>query len=206
MTLPESAPTHVRTLVTPVTVERDRVRGSRFVADLAPAADEATALAVVDRVRRRFPDASHHCWAFRTADGRARSDDDGEPGGTAGPPILRHLAGADLSDVVCVVTRWFGGTRLGTGGLVRAYGDAAAAAIEDATIVDRPVLARFCLVHPYDLTAAIAGVLAAHGAATLEADYGMEVELAVAVAVADGERFAAAVVEATAGRVTPVPT
>lgn len=195
----------MRVVTAPITAERDRIKGSRFVADLAPAVTEDQALAVVASVRQRHPDASHHCWAFRLAGGRARSDDDGEPGGTAGPPILRHLDGAELADVVCVVTRWFGGTKLGTGGLVRAYGDAAAAAIEDATIAVGPVLARYRVVHPFDLTGPIAAVLAAHDVTTVTADYGMEVELTVTVPVAVAEAFTTALADATSGQVTAVP-
>lgn len=199
----DGAGDHLRTVAGPVTAELARRRGSRFIADLAPVPDEDAALGFVAQVRSRHPDASHHCWAFRLASGRARSDDDGEPGGTAGPPILRHLDGADLSNVVCVVTRWFGGTKLGTGGLVRAYGDAAAAAIEAARVVVQPVLARFRVDHDYDLTAPVAGVLATHDAATLAAEYAIAVTLEVAVPVADAESFIAAMVEATSGRVRP---
>lgn len=193
----------LRTVAGAVTTEPVRVKGSRFIADLAPVPDEDAALGFLAGIRARHPDASHHCWAFRLASERARSDDDGEPGGTAGPPILRHIEGADLSNVVCVVTRWFGGTKLGTGGLVRAYGDAAAAAIEGARIVVRPVLVRFRVDHDYDLTAPVAGVLAAHEATTTAAEYAVTVTLEVAVPVADAAPFTAAMVEATSGRVRP---
>ena len=125
-------PDHVRTLVRPHRVEIEKVKGSRFLADAVPVADEARALAVVEGVRAEHPDASHHCWAYRLEGGRERADDDGEPRDSAGAPILRHLQGADLADVVVVVTRWFGGTKLGRGGLVRAYGAAAAAVLADA--------------------------------------------------------------------------
>lgn len=191
----------VRTVTGPVRVELPRIEGSRFVADLAPAGDEATALAVVEQVRSEFPDASHHCWAFVLADGRARSSDDGEPRDTAGAPIQRHLQGADLRDVVAVVTRWFGGTKLGRGGLVRAYGDAAALAIAEAPIVERPVLITVRFTHPYDLTAAVEAVLAAHDVEEVAADYGAEVTRTLTVPQHDAETFADALREATAGQV-----
>ena len=108
---------------------------SRFLASAFHAEDEAAADAALAGVRRRFHDASHHCWALRLAPPQTpleRSDDDREPKGTAGPPILAALAAADVFDALVVVTRWFGGTKLGTGGLVRAYGDAARAALEVA--------------------------------------------------------------------------
>lgn len=192
-----------RTATAPVWAEGDRVRGSRFRAHLAPTADPDAAARVVASVRATHDDASHHCWAWRLADGRHRSDDDGEPGGTAGPPILRHLAGADLTDVVCVVTRWFGGTLLGTGGLVRAYGDAAAGAIAAADVVVRRRTTTVVVDHPYDLTNAVAAVLADHAARVITATYGETVRLEVSVPAAAAGEFATAMRDATAGRVQP---
>lgn len=191
----------IRSVAHAHTVEIPRVRGSRFVADIAPVSDEASALSFVAAVRRREPDATHHCWAFRLAGGRGRSDDDGEPGGTAGAPIQRHLAGADLADVVVVVSRWFGGTRLGRGGLARAYGAAARAAIDGALPVVRPVVAVLDLDHDYDVSSAVESALASHGVEVLEAAYGARVSLRVAVRRRDASTFSTALSEATAGRV-----
>lgn len=193
----------IRTLARPHRVEIEKVKGSRFVADAAPAADDAAALAVVERVRSAFPDATHHCWAFRFGGGRERADDDGEPRDTAGAPILRHLRGAEVTDVVVVVTRWFGGTKLGRGGLVRAYGDATAAVLADAPIVERPVTVGFTLVHDYGLTNRVAAVLAAHGAVVVDASHGAEVVQQVAVPQAAADAFVTAMAEATAGQVVP---
>jgi uncharacterized YigZ family protein len=115
------------------------VTRSRFVADLWPVTDVDAATAVVAGARREFHDARHHCsaWVLGT-DGRlTRSNDDGEPSGTAGAPMLAVLQGAGLTDVVAVVTRYFGGTLLGAGGLVRAYGEAVTAAVDRASRVAR---------------------------------------------------------------------
>ena len=193
----------IRTLVRPHRVEIEKVKGSRFVADAAPASDEAGVLAVVDRLRAESPDATHHCWAFRLEGGRERSDDDGEPHDTAGAPILRHLQGSGLADVVVVVTRWFGGTKLGRGGLVRAYGAAAAAVLADAPVVERPVLTTLSLTHPYDLSGAVEAVLAAHDATILDAEYGAQVVARVAVPRSRASAFVDDMAEATAGRVRP---
>lgn len=198
-------PDHVRTLVRPHRVEIEKVKGSRFLADAVPVADEARALAVVEGVRAEHPDASHHCWAYRLEGGRERADDDGEPRDSAGAPILRHLQGADLADVVVVVTRWFGGTKLGRGGLVRAYGAAAAAVLADAHVEVRPVLATFAVRHPYDLSGAVEAVLAAHHAEVVDGDYGHDVALRVTVPRAAGATFVADLAEATAGRVRATP-
>ncbi len=204
MNTPANDEAVVRTIVLPVTVETERISGSRFLAELAPVTDEAQALVLVADVRALHADASHHSWAFRLTGGRARSDDDGEPGGTAGQPILRHLDGAGLSNVVCIVTRWFGGTKLGTGGLARAYGGAAAAAIEAADIVLVPRLIRFELAHSWDLTAPIAAVLASFDATTVATTYGAEVALTVTVAAARADEFVAAISDASSGRVPAV--
>ena len=103
------------------------VKRSRFLCTLERVEDEQSARALVDRLRREHWDARHHCSAFVVGTPPVpveRSSDDGEPAGTAGAPMLEVLRGAGLSDTAVVVTRWFGGTLLGAGGLVRAYGDA----------------------------------------------------------------------------------
>ena len=104
------------------------VKRSRFIAVAGPAVDREAALAAVDGARRKHPEARHHCWAWQGRNSAASSDD-GEPGGTAGRPILGVIGYKGLVDVVVVVTRYFGGTKLGAGGLVRAYAGAAEAVL-----------------------------------------------------------------------------
>jgi uncharacterized YigZ family protein len=109
-------------------------KGSRFLAQLFHAGDEASAEAALEAVRRRHHAATHHCWARRIGEPSSvsdRFDDDGEPSGTAGAPMLAVLAGADLFGVLAVVTRYYGGTKLGTGGLARAYAGAVKQALEE---------------------------------------------------------------------------
>ncbi len=115
------------------------VRRSRFVCDLARVESETEAREFIEAVRASSRDARHHCTAFILGPGGQiqRSNDDGEPSGTAGAPMLEVLRGRGVSDVVAVVTRWFGGVLLGTGGLIRAYGDAVGAALDQATLVTR---------------------------------------------------------------------
>lgn len=115
------------------------IRRSRFITWLARADDEAAARALVDEARHTFPDARHHCSAFVVrvpgANLVERSSDDGEPAGTAGMPMLEVLRGSGLVDVAAVVVRYFGGVKLGTGGLVRAYSDAVRSALDVAPVV-----------------------------------------------------------------------
>jgi putative IMPACT (imprinted ancient) family translation regulator len=114
---------------------RFREKASVFLTELHPAADAAGREAVLAPIRKRWHDANHHCTAWREgpASGGGRgADDDGEPSGTAGAPMLRVLEGEDLVDVLAVCTRWFGGTKLGTGGLVRAYTEGVQGAVAEA--------------------------------------------------------------------------
>lgn len=110
---------------------------SRFIGYISPAADEAAAQAFLQEIRSRHRDATHNCYAWQTGEGGEcqRSSDDGEPSGTAGRPILEVIRGAGLERVVIVVTRYFGGVLLGTGGLVRAYTQAAQQAVAAAQLV-----------------------------------------------------------------------
>ncbi|HEU5144635.1 MAG TPA: YigZ family protein [Dermatophilaceae bacterium] len=126
------------TLAAPARAEVEAKR-SRFICDLARVATEGEARAFIEQVRAGSGEARHHCTAFVLGPEGAiqRSNDDGEPSGTAGAPMLEVLRGRGLSDVVAVVTRWFGGTLLGTGGLIRAYGDAVQAAVDAARLVRR---------------------------------------------------------------------
>lgn len=134
----DATPLSYRTIAASCVGELEASR-SRFLADVRRVEAEAEARAVIAAVRATHRDARHHCSAFVLGPGGRlqRSNDDGEPSSTAGGPMLATLTGAGLSDVVAVVTRWFGGTLLGTGGLTRAYAGAVAAALESARFVIR---------------------------------------------------------------------
>jgi len=166
---------------------RLEVKRSVFLAHLAPVASVEEADAVVAARRKEHWDARHHCTALIVgphAD-RQRSNDDGEPAGTAGAPMLEVLRHRDVTDVVAVVTRWFGGTLLGAGGLVRAYGSSVAGALDAAAWVDRVHLTRVTAKAPH----AEAGRLLAylhtwadtHHAVLDEPSYGAVARLSVQV-------------------------
>jgi uncharacterized YigZ family protein len=123
------------------------IKKSRFLAHVAPVTSPEGADAVIARVKRGAWDASHHCSAQVTGElgDRARSSDDGEPSGTAGIPMLEVLRRRELTDVVAVVTRYFGGTKLGAGGLVRAYSSVVSEALDLAKILDRRLLVRVAI-------------------------------------------------------------
>ena len=112
---------------------------SRFIADLKPVSSEEEALAFIEEIRKKYWDARHHCYVYRIGERSqtVRFSDDGEPAQTAGKPMLDVLAGRDIHDVCAVVTRYFGGTLLGTGGLVRAYSQAVQAGLENCLVVEK---------------------------------------------------------------------
>jgi uncharacterized YigZ family protein len=118
------------------------IRKSRFIALAIPAADREAAMAELRRLREEHPTATHVCWAL-LAGGQSGMSDDGEPSGTAGRPILEVLRHHDLDGVLAAVVRYYGGVKLGAGGLVRAYTDAIAHALKDAPRVERIAQARF---------------------------------------------------------------
>ncbi len=133
-----------------------REKGSRFLAVVGPAADEAAAKASLEALARKHPDATHHCWAWRLGEPpRERSADAGEPAGTAGMPILQVLRGAGLSDVLAVVIRWYSGTKLGKGGLARAYAGAAREAVAGLPVVSRVPVVRLGIEVTYERVGAV---------------------------------------------------
>lgn len=129
-----------------------RERSSKFLAFAWPVTDEVQIREHLEALRKKYYDATHHCYAWRLgADGaRFRANDDGEPSGTAGRPILGQMLSNALTDCLIVVVRYFGGTKLGVPGLIAAYKDSAAEAIAAAEIVERTVDVRFRLTFPYE--------------------------------------------------------
>lgn len=134
------------------------VKGSRFVAAVARCADRVAAEAFVAEQRRVHPDAHHVCWASRIV-GELRFDDDGEPGGTAGRPMAEVVERRALDHVVGTVARYFGGTKLGAGGLVRAYSGAVARALDDAGVAVLPPRVAVALSVPFAVSAALFALL-----------------------------------------------
>jgi uncharacterized YigZ family protein len=195
-----------RTLAGPASAEVED-RRSRFLATVEPVPDEDAARAVVERLRREHWDARHHCSAFVLGPDAEvqRSSDDGEPAGTAGAPVLEVLRGAGLSDVAAVVTRWFGGTLLGAGGLVRAYGGAVRAALAVAEVRDRLLVTEHRLVLDHALAGRVESELRTRGFRVLDAAYADRVTLGLGVPAGDEARLAAAVSELTAGAAAPEP-
>ena len=179
---------------------------SRFIGQLWPVESEAEALAHLAAVRKAHYDARHNCFAYIVRDGGVvRYGDDGEPQGTAGQPILAVLSGAELTNVCCTVTRYFGGVLLGTGGLVRAYTAAAKAALSDAGI-SRMALWRCERLHcPYPMYERIRRLLEEREAVTEATEFGADVALEILIRGDRAADFDDALREISAGAVVPEP-
>ncbi len=184
------------------------VINSRFIATAGRADTVDVARRFIQAVRSEMPDATHHVYAFKVGYGSnviEGMSDDGEPSGTAGPPVLAVLRGADLGDVVVVITRYFGGTKLGTGGLVRAYTDAARqvlAALPTELKIEKRTIG---LTVPYHFFERVRLLLEAHRAAIEDQEFAAEVTLYATVPLDQLESLATAVQNLTAGQVTVVP-
>lgn len=178
-------------------------RRSRFIAQLAHVGGEAEAEAFVAEVRSRHHDARHNVPAWVLADGRERCSDDGEPSRTSGMPVLDVLRGAGLADVCCVVTRYFGGTLLGPGGLVRAYTAAAQAAVaaaeRDGLVVEMTLVTPVTVQLPYALYDRVTRLCADAGGKVSDSLFAQDVQLTCAFRAGDEARFVSAVRELANG-------
>ncbi len=182
--------------------ETEAIKGSRFIASLAPVNSEAEVEAFIAGVRAEGPSATHHCWAYRLGRpcDRFRFNDDGEPGGSAGRPILQQIEGHGLTDAVCVVSRYYGGTKLGVGGLIRAYGGCAAKALDLAPTRIAVVTVRIDVRFPYDCTGAVQAFLTAAKLEPVMSEYGAEVQFVFDVPLRDADRFEEELRDRTAAR------
>jgi uncharacterized YigZ family protein len=161
--------------------EEVRIRSSRFVAEARPALTPDEARHALTAISRKMHDATHHCWAFRLSSGAEASSDAGEPSGTAGRPILAAITSAGLTDTQVVVTRYFGGIKLGTGGLARAYREAAGLALEHAPREVRHRMSVLEVTFGFPQTGLVEPLLSRFGAIKLESDYGEELRLELSI-------------------------
>lgn len=177
------------------------VNRSRFLCTLAPAATEQDAQDVIARIRRTRPDANHHCFAYVIGADAAvqKAGDDGEPGGTAGVPMLQMLLRRDMRYVVAVVTRYFGGVKLGAGGLIRAYGGAVGEALDTlgTRVRRRHRLATITVGH--ERAGRLQNDLRTAGREVRDVRYGEAVTLTVALPDAEVPAFRTWLADATAG-------
>ncbi len=182
----------------PVTSEL-LIRKSRFLGRVEPVGDRAQALERVAAVRAEHPTATHVCWALM-AGGHSAAHDDGEPGGTAGRPMLEVLRHQDLEGVLATVVRYYGGIQLGAGGLVRAYTDSVAQALLQARKVPRTVLQSLVCTVPYALEGWLRRELAAQGATLEKVDHGQAVTVGFSVPQGAAAALVARIDDASQGQ------
>ncbi len=174
----------------------ETIQRSRFITTLAPAADAAAARTIIAGVRAEFKDANHHCWAYVVgppgSTAQIGMSDDGEPAGTAGKPMLQVLLGSGVGDIVAVVTRYFGGVKLGTGGLVRAYSGGVKSALQQLPRQEKVARIVVHLTLPYRLYGTVERLLPAFEAEISRTDFAAAVTLTLRLPAdqADGCRAA----------------
>ncbi|MFC7058853.1 IMPACT family protein [Halovenus salina] len=180
---------------------RFEIRGSEFIGHIDTATTVEAADSFIEAIRQEYADATHNVPAYRVRAEPLReyADDDGEPGGSAGKPTLNVLQQEAVENVVAVVTRYYGGTNLGVGGLARSYSRAVKDALDDAGIVEQRPHERFVVTVAYDDSGTVRGILESTGV-EFEADYAETVEFAVSVPEADAANLRDRIRSATSGR------
>jgi uncharacterized YigZ family protein len=176
------------------------VKKSRFLGRVEPCLDRAAALARVQQLREQHPGAVHVCWAL-LAGGHSAANDDGEPGGTAGRPMLDVLRHQGLDGVLATAVRYWGGTKLGAGGLVRAYTDCIAQALLTADKIERVAQVELGCELPYELEGRLRRLAEQHGAALVDVQHQARVLMRFSLPVTARAAFVAAVDEVSQGRV-----
>ena len=179
---------------------------SRFIGRVTPVSTEAEARAFIDQIRREYADATHNVFAYVLREGNIlRWSDDGEPGGTSGQPTLSVLQGAGLTDVICVTARYFGGTLLGSGGLVRAYSSAARLALAAAGTARMTPWRRGAFACSYGRYERLRRVLEDRGARVEETSFGAAVEIVFSAPEGQFDAVTDALREVTAGEARVIP-
>lgn len=174
---------------------------SRFIGRVWCVETEQEALEKIQQMKKQHADATHNCWAYIIRDGAARFSDDGEPGGTAGNPMMQVLQKENLYNIVCVVTRYFGGILLGAGGLVRAYTKGAKIAVDAAGKSIKRVWTALYIPCPYTYYERMKLEAEAFGCVIRDTQFGAEVELEILVAQEQVQAFLDKITDMTAGTV-----
>ncbi|WP_299020908.1 YigZ family protein [uncultured Photobacterium sp.] len=186
----------------------EEIKKSRFITYLAHTPSVEAAKAFVQQIKAKHSDARHNCWAFvagRPSDSMKWGfSDDGEPSGTAGKPILAQLTGSGIGEITAVVTRYSGGIKLGTGGLVKAYGGGVQQALTVLQTKEKVITSELTLSCAYNQVSLVESLLAEYAGVQLSADYGNQVEMIVAVDSRIVDEFTAKLTNRSGGRIIPV--
>ncbi|WP_087023699.1 YigZ family protein [Thaumasiovibrio subtropicus] len=187
-------------------ITEEEIKKSRFITHLAHTPTVEAAKAFVDQVKREHAAARHNCWAFVA--GRPENSmlwgfsDDGEPSGTAGKPILAQLSGSGVGEITAVVTRYSGGIKLGTGGLVKAYGGGVQIALTSLQTIEKQITVRGQLRCAYSQVADVESLLSQYKGKLVDTDYGQDVVMCCELEKRVSERFATHLFERSSGQIT----
>ncbi|STQ74423.1 YigZ family protein [Grimontia hollisae] len=189
----------------PVVMEEE-IKKSRFITYLAHTPGIESAKAFVAEIKAKHADARHHCWAFvagRPEDSMCWGfSDDGEPSGTAGKPILAQLSGSGVGEITAVVTRYYGGIRLGTGGLVKAYGGGVQQALLQLETKEKAIMVQFTISCEYPHITLIESILACHNAVQVNAEFSHNVVMTVEVDARSADLIAGEIINRSRGQVS----
>jgi len=182
----------------------EKIKDSRFIASAAPVDTEKKAVSFISETKKEFHDASHNCSAWRIGKGRNlifKYNDDGEPAGTAGRPIIKAIEAREISDICVVVTRYFGGTKLGTGGLSRAYGQVTTELLKKCEIEKKYVTRKVEFNAPFDFIGVVHNIIDNFKVDLKDSQYGDDVLYIIEVRSNEYAAFKEKLTEATNGQV-----
>jgi len=183
----------------------ETIKRSRFIATLAHAFTEEDAKAFISIIKKEFPDATHHCWAYVAGPpgdtARIGMSDDGEPHGTAGKPILTVLLHSEIGEIVAVVTRYFGGTKLGKGGLVRAYSGSVKNALAGVSVKEKRDVITLTAILDYSRIIAVKQMIESFNSEIIEETYEADVSFKIELPKNNKDRFIRAITDLTGGEI-----
>jgi len=181
-----------------------KIKGSRFIGQVFKCDSEPQAVSILESVRKKFYDATHNCFAYRIGsdnDALFRYSDDGEPSGTAGKPIYDRIEGHNLTNLILIVTRYFGGTKLGTGGLTRAYSEAARSVLEKAGDLEVYITEQISFTVKFPDYGSVERIIHQLEARIVSSDFSDKIKMVVEIRLSLVKKFREAVTDATSGRI-----
>ncbi|MBC8183586.1 YigZ family protein [candidate division KSB1 bacterium] len=185
-----------------------KIKGSRFIGTAQPVTAETQAKEFINNISKKYFDASHNCYAYNVGFGQSqisRFNDAGEPSGTAGQPILSTILGKELTDVAVVVTRYFGGTKLGKGGLVRAYSDCTSEVLNKCAVLKKYLKEFLDLDFDYNETGAVMRIINQHEIKIIKTDYDQKTRLKLSIRKSKIRDFERNLIDLTSGKISIKP-
>ena len=181
-----------------------KIKASKFIGRVFSCQSADEAISILGNIRKKYYDATHHCFAYRVGLGKEiifRYSDDGEPSGTAGKPIYDRLEGQNLTNLILIVTRYYGGTKLGTGGLTHAYSDTARQALEEAGILEKFITEQIPMVLQFTDYSAVERMIIQIGGKIVDSDFSDIVKITVEIRLSLIEKLKNSLIDLTSGRI-----